>query len=107
MSALSLAASVFSVIQISKDAIGIYSDLLETGSVSQYQATEAAARSLGLSIRSFSSLSLLKLTNQNLLSTSCMSPYKPLSALLSLTIMEIYLTLQARLLLRQRICRPC
>ena len=48
VSALSLAASVIAVVQISKEAIDIYSDLLETGSVSQYEATEAAARSLGL-----------------------------------------------------------
>ncbi|MCJ1330354.1 hypothetical protein MMC10_007037 [Thelotrema lepadinum] len=51
VSALSLAASVIAVVQISKEAIDIYSDLLETGSVSQYEATEAAARSLESSIK--------------------------------------------------------
>ena len=101
VSALSLAANIFSVIQISKDAIGIYSDLIETGSVSQYQATEAAARSLGLSIQTICSFNLLKPANQNLLSKSCVNLYKQFPALLHLTMMTTWLILPARLRLRQ------
>ena len=47
VSALSLAASVVSVIQVSREVVGICSDLVKTGSVSKYEATEGAAENLG------------------------------------------------------------
>ena len=47
ISALSLAASVIAVIQISREAVQICTELVETGSVSQYRAVEDTAVDIG------------------------------------------------------------
>ena len=47
VSALSLAASVLSVIQFSIEVVGICNEVVETGSVAQYRASEDSAANLG------------------------------------------------------------
>ena len=47
VSALSLAASVITVISFSREVFNICNDLIETGSVSQHRATEESTQNLG------------------------------------------------------------
>ena len=75
VSALSLAASVISVIQFSKEVVGICTELVENGSVAQYRASEDSAANLG----SYRTLRLSKpnganLHPQNLLLIGYVSP---------------------------------
>ena len=48
---LSLAASVIAVIQVSREVVGICTELIENGSVFRYQAIEGAIQSLKSSVR--------------------------------------------------------
>ena len=47
ITALSLIASVFAVVQFGTDVVGVCSELVDTGSVSKYGAGEDAAQKLG------------------------------------------------------------
>ena len=48
LAALSVVASIISMLQLSKDAVNICSELVETGSVSQYRVVEETTENLGL-----------------------------------------------------------
>ena len=75
ISALSLAASVISVIQFSKEVVGICTELVKNGSVAQYRASEDSAVNLG-SYRPLdpSNPNGNNLTQQNLPLLPCVHP---------------------------------